>query len=572
VSFEGSITSELGGRLVSAAMDLLSPKRPDFDLEDWRRRPYPERVEMMCRAWALDGFATPPVVYIFYALKIALWLWIWGLFVALDPAYGGITDIRSWWADPVAFQKLVLWTLLFEVLGLGCASGPLTGRYAPPFGGFLYWLRPGTVRLPAFSGRLPLTSRHRRSIIDVAFYVTLLGLGVRALIASDLGPLDVLPIVLLLPVIGLRDKAIFLAARAEVYWAFLIVSLFPADLIPGSQVVQVAIWWGAASSKLNRHFAGVITVMVSNSPFLRSRRIRRAMYRDFPDDLRPSRAASGLAHGGTTIEYLFPLVLVVSSGGWPMSVALIAMVSFHLFILFSVPMGVPLEWNVFTIYAALFLFGANAELSPLDITSPLLVGLLAAGVVLGPVLGNLRPDLVSFLPSMRYYAGNWAASLWLLRRGLEDRIDERVKKSAPTIPRQLARFYDEATADAIIGRVQAFRAMHLHGRALNQLLPRAVDDVDDYHVWDGEGVAGIVLGWNFGDGHLHHEQLLEAVQAECGFASGELRVVFLESQPIQAARHHYRILDAADGTIEDGEVAVAPLLEQQPWPQWPCEL
>ena len=51
----------------------------------------------------------------------------------------------------------------------------------------------------------------------------------------------------------------------------------------------------------------------------------------------------------------------------------------------------------------------------------------------------------------------------------------------------------------------AFRSMHSHGRALNGLLPRAVDDVDAYDVRDGELVAGVVLGYNFGDGHFHDE-------------------------------------------------------------------
>ena len=53
-------------------------------------------------------------------------------------------------AEPIAFQKAILWSLLFEGLGLGCGSGPLTGRYFPPVGGFLYFLRPGTTKLPLF--------------------------------------------------------------------------------------------------------------------------------------------------------------------------------------------------------------------------------------------------------------------------------------------------------------------------------------------------------------------------------------------------------------------------------------
>jgi hypothetical protein len=138
-------------------------------------------------------------------------------------------------------------------------------------------------------------------------------------------------------------------------------------------------------------------------------------------------------------------------------------------------------------------------------------------------------------------------------RRLPDPLDDCLTKSAPIVQRQLEKLYDdELTREAIIGKAQAFRAMHLHGRALNELLPRAVDDIERYHVHDGEWIAGVVLGWNFGDGHLHHHQLLEAVQEQCGFEEGELRVVCVESQPIYAHRHAWRILDAATGLVEEG--------------------
>ena len=48
---------------------------------------------------------------------------------------------------------------------------------------------------------------------------------------------------------------------------------------------------------------------------------------------------------------------------------------------------------------------------------------------------------------------------------------------------------------------------------------------------EGELISGVAVGWNFGDGHFHNEQLLAAVQERCGFAEGELRVVTIESQP-----------------------------------------
>ncbi len=107
--------------------------------------------------------------------------------------------------------------------------------------------------------------------------------------------------------------------------------------------------------------------------------------------------------------------------------------------------------------------------------------------------------------------------------------------------------------------------MHSHGRALNGLVLRAVDDIEEYSVREGELIAGVAIGWNFGDGHFHSEQLLGAVQERCQYSEGELRVVMLESQPANAQRQHYRIYDAASGLIEEGYVRVADMVERQPW-------
>ena len=73
----------------------------------------------------------------------------------------------------------------------------------------------------------------------------------------------------------------------------MIVFLFPLDnLIVASQLVFVCIWWGAASSKLNRHFPFVVSVMISNTPWNRSRTAKARLYRDHPEDLLPSRYAA----------------------------------------------------------------------------------------------------------------------------------------------------------------------------------------------------------------------------------------------------------------------------------------
>ena len=557
-------------------MKLLSPSVPAFDLADWARRPERERVRMMCESWALEGFGAPFAAYALYVLKIAGYVWVWVLFVARDPQVAGWSDIGSWWASAAAFQKAIVWTMLFEVLGFGCGSGPLTARYLPPFVAFTHFLRPGTIRLAPWADKVPLTGGDRRTVVDVLLYAGLLVAGFTALWSTEaLTTGDVVPLVVLLPLLGLRDKTVFLAARAEHYWSMLLVFLLAGDdttvLFAGAILIQVAIWWGAATSKLNHHFPSVVAIMISNSPLPWPRAVRRSMYRDFPDDLRPSRVAASLAHGGTVIEYLFPLVLVLADGGpvGPVTVlALGVMFAFHLFITASFPMGVPIEWNVLFVYSMFVLFGAHPQVTLLDLgRAPLLLAVLLLGVLLGPVLGNLRPDLVSFLPSMRYYAGNWAASTWLFKPGVEARMDECLVKTAPTISRQLDLLYDDETAAALKGKVRAFRSMHLHGRAFNAVLNDVVQDADAWDITDGEPVAGVALGWNFGDGHLSHEQLLDALQARCDFAPGEVRVIALESQPFHRPTLRWRYLDAATGVLASGTVRAADLLDHQPFPE-----
>jgi hypothetical protein len=168
---------------------------------------------------------------------------------------------------------------------------------------------------------------------------------------------------------------------------------------------------------------------------------------------------------------------------------------------------------------------------------------------------------------MRYYAGNWATSLWCFRAGAEEKADAEIVKSSALVVNQLARLYDPETAEIMADKVAAFRAMHIHGRALNGLLPRAIGNEADYKVREGEIVAGPLVGWNFGEGHLHNEQLLEAVQRRCNFEDGDLRVIVLEGQPIHIQKQWYRILDAKTGLIEAGYVTIEDMASRQPWPE-----
>jgi hypothetical protein len=241
------------------------------------------------------------------------------------------------------------------------------------------------------------------------------------------------------------------------------------------------------------------------------------------------------------------------------------MIIFHLHILSTFPLAVPLEWNIFMIFGLLFLFGHYGDTPFSTLDDPLLIAILAVTCVGFPIFGNFRPDLISFLPSMRYYAGNWATSQWLFRKGSEEKLDECLVKAAPIVTRQLEKFYEEELIDVLLYKGLAFRSMHSHGRGLNALSARAVDDIEEYDVREGELVSGVVLGYNFGDGHFHDQRLLAAVQERCGFGEGELRVVTLESQPAHVQRQRYRIFDAATGLVEEGYVDVGEMIVRQPW-------
>jgi hypothetical protein len=350
----------------------------------------------------------------------------------------------------------------------------------------------------------------------------------------------------------------------------LAVGLFSVEgWIVAWQFIFLFIWWGAASSKLNKHFPFVVSAMMSNAPLIRSKWFKRRLWRDYPEDMRPSRMSAAIAHFGTVQEFLWPLLLITVDNETVRWIAIIGMIVFHLNITSMFPLAVPLEWNLFMIFGLLFLFGEYGATSLSTLDQPALIALIAVMGVGLPILGGMRPDKISFLPSMRYYAGNWATTQWLFRRdtGAEEKLDNGINKSAQIIIDQVGDIYDRETAAYLLDRGLAFRAMHSHGRALNGLLPHAVDNLDDYIAREGELISNVVNGWNFGDAHFHGRQLLEAVQERCGFEPGEVRVIYLESEPTARGRgrQRFEIYDAATGLIASGSVAVADMVVRQPW-------
>ncbi len=550
-------------------MAAADPDLPPYDPQRILSAPFPERVRLACRTWASQVNPTPFIVVVMYWVKyFLLYIGGWAFFVSFNGDYPGFSSPGAWAFTGVAFQKAILWSLLYEIAGLGCSSGPMNARFSPPIGGFLYFLRPGTTKLSLVPG-LPVLGGIQRTWLDVALHAANAFFLVRALVAPELTPALLVPNLVLIPLLGVMDKTVFLAARGEHYYVAL-VCLWVASAnelwIAACQVLWCAIWFWAATSKVNHHFPSVIQVMMTNGPFFPSW-LKRRLFASYPDDLRPSGVAIWMARAGTFTEYMIPLALISSESALFTGLALFVMTGFHGFIAANNPSGMPVEWNILMIYGGIFLFGFHPETSMLALGSlPLLVAFLFLCLFAIPCYGNFVPSRVSFLFAMRYYAGNWAYNIWLFRKGATEKL-HRLTKPAGTMREQLESLLDDGEqVEIALALSMSHRFMHLEGRPLFDALPRAVDDIEQYEWVEGEVLGGSVIGWNFGDGHLNDTQLLEAVQQQCEFEEGELRVVMVESQPLFGRTMKWKIVDAKTGLVEAGESEIAPMRALQPWP------
>ncbi|MFF0452112.1 DUF3556 domain-containing protein [Nocardia africana] len=577
-------------------MGFTKPDLPAVDPDTFLQKPLMERMRILGADWAENGFGSPKMVHCVYILKLIVLYAIGGITVAtLTSGLPAFWHVAEWWNQPIVYQKAVVWTVLLEVVGLAGSWGPLAGKVKPMTGGILFWARPGTIRQRPWAW-VPGTRGDRRTWFDVTLYLALLASLALALVlpgahSDSLAAVLpdntsglIAPTVLMAPIVllilnGLRDKVVFLGARGEQYLPALIAfTVFPfVNMIVALKLLIVVVWVGAGFSKLGKHFSNVVPPMVSNSPSVPFKSVKRAHYKDFPRDMRPSGVAHFMAHvNGTCVEMLVPLVLLFSTNKWVTLIAVLIMVIFHHFIVSTFPLAVPLEWNVLFAYATVFLFlGFPAwngyavwDMSPVWLVVP-----VVGALVFFPVLGNLRPDKVSFLPSMRQYAGNWASAVWTFTPGAEEKLN-RVTRSARNQIDQFIEFgYEPQWAEITLQKTIAWRTLHSQGRGLFSLLMSRLPDIDSRTVREGEFLCNSIVGFNFGDGHFHDEGMIRAVQDEARFEPGECVIAWVESEAFGSGVQHYKLIDAALGVIERGTWRVADAVAEQPWlPNGPIPL
>ena len=222
----------------------------------------------------------------------------------------------AWWNEPIVYQKLILWTMLLEALGLAGSWGPLAGHFKPMTGGILYWLRPGTDPAATVAGEgAAAPSGDTRTVVrrpdlrrPAGHVVVAAGASRRRTTRRStrrspttsglVRPTVLILLIALLVLIGLRDKVVFLAARSEQY--------LPGDLLlRGPPFVDMIIALQAA----DRHRSGSAPASPSSAttsrwwsrrwcatrPWMPFKKIKRAHYRNFPEDLRPSRSSPAVS-------------------------------------------------------------------------------------------------------------------------------------------------------------------------------------------------------------------------------------------------------------------------------------
>jgi hypothetical protein len=126
--------------------------------------------------------------------------------------------------------------------------------------------------------------------------------------------------------------------------------------------------------------------------------------------------------------------------------------------------------------------------------------------------------------------------------------------------------YEEQVAEVTMNMMLAWRSMHSQGRGLNSVMMNQLGaDIDHYTLREAEFSCNAIVGFNFGDGHLHDQRLITAIQNRCKFAPGEFIAVWVESEPVFSGIQRYWAMDAAVGVVETGTWKVKEAVAEKNW-------
>jgi hypothetical protein len=170
--FEGTGPARPGDASAAEVTDMgyRTAELPPVDLDEFATMPFIPRMKMLMLHWVDHGFGTPKQTVTFYAWKIFFYGLFGLIFAGAFTAGLEFNDIGGWWDEPILYQKLMIWTILMEILGLAATCGPMAFHFDPPIGGVLYWWQNDTLRVPPYPRYLKFTRGTRRTPWDTGLY------------------------------------------------------------------------------------------------------------------------------------------------------------------------------------------------------------------------------------------------------------------------------------------------------------------------------------------------------------------------------------------------------------------
>ena len=130
-------------------MGLMTGNDPPVDPATFMEQtPYRQRIKTLAQHWVEYGAGLPKFIMLIYVAKMILFA-IVGVLIATLTSGLEPFDPAAWWDEPIVWQKLVVWILFVEVLGVGGAWGPLCGHFKPMTGGRRVLAPPGNDSSPA---------------------------------------------------------------------------------------------------------------------------------------------------------------------------------------------------------------------------------------------------------------------------------------------------------------------------------------------------------------------------------------------------------------------------------------
>ena len=287
-------------------MGFLEPSPPPFDLEEWKGKPHLSAAEAAGAGLGRERLRLADLRLLPLRPQAGR-LQRRGAGRDLADARARLARRpRDWWTEPIVFQKLAVWTLLWEILGLGAGSMPLSFRFsaADRRAALLAAARDRAAAAVARQGAAHArddahagsTSCSTRACSPRASSCSAPPAWTGpATSAGKLPPAGIAVLLGLLGLLGLRDKVSFLGARPEIYVhdaGRRRSSRSTSGSSPGSSSSSSS-GGAAASSKLNQPLPlrrlGDDQQRAAGS----ARSLKRRLWRDYPEDMRPSRLAGG---------------------------------------------------------------------------------------------------------------------------------------------------------------------------------------------------------------------------------------------------------------------------------------